>query len=69
MKNNALFITQREASERLGVSTQTVNQWVRQGRLPSVRWGRVRRIPAAAIEAFQQELLEIALSQPRQNVK
>jgi len=44
------FLTVPEAARYLKVSEPTVWRWIRQGRLPSTKVGRLRRIPLAAIE-------------------
>jgi len=45
------MLTVNEVAKRLGVSRETVYQWIRNGRLPSVRPSRrVIRIPEEALE-------------------
>ena len=47
------LMTPREVAERLRVSTRTVQNWIREGRLPATRVSpRVVRIPADAVEAL-----------------
>ena len=49
------FLTPEEAAELCRVSTQTVLNWIRAGRLPAVRLSpRVIRIPRVAFERFRQ---------------
>ena len=51
-----------EAARELGVTTKTVQRWLRQGKLPFVQMGKVRRIPRGALEQWlrqkEQEALE-----------
>jgi excisionase family DNA binding protein len=58
----SLFITQKEAARELGVCLDTVKDWVRHGKLPTIRFGGKRRIPRAAFEAWRRSLTERALS-------
>jgi len=41
-----------EAAERLAVSPKAVRAWLREGRLPGIRLGRLWRISEAALERF-----------------
>jgi excisionase family DNA binding protein len=52
-----LLITPEEAARRLGVGRSTVYGLLRLGQLPSIKIGRCRRVPAAAVEAFVREAL------------
>ncbi len=55
------WLTPREAAVRLGVSGDTVSHWRDAGHLPCFRVGRrAIRIPAAALERFEQRLGELA---------
>ena len=46
------FLSVREYADALGVSRQSVLQWVKDGRLPAVRPGpKVIRIPASELQA------------------
>ncbi|MGZ6313939.1 MAG: helix-turn-helix domain-containing protein, partial [Candidatus Limnocylindrales bacterium] len=38
-----------EAARRLGVTTRTVQRWLRTGRLPAVRVGSRLKVPAEAV--------------------
>jgi excisionase family DNA binding protein len=51
-----LLLTPEAAAEVLSVGRTTVYWLMREGRLPSVRIGRSRRIPAAALAQFVDEL-------------
>lgn len=44
------LISTQTAGERIGVSMATVQQWVRDGRLPAVRIGRRYRIDADELD-------------------
>ena len=41
-----------EAAAKLGVSTETVRRWVRQGRLKAIRIGRTMVLARADVERF-----------------
>lgn len=45
-------LTVAEAARYLKVSEPTIWRWVRAGRLPSFKVGRLRRIPLAALDGF-----------------
>jgi excisionase family DNA binding protein len=47
---DARLMTYSEAAQALNVSARTVRRWVRSGRLPCVRLGRLVRIPTGALE-------------------
>jgi excisionase family DNA binding protein len=53
-----LLLTVSQAASRLSVSERTGWNLVRSGRLPSVKIGKSRRVPADAVEQFVQELRE-----------
>jgi excisionase family DNA binding protein len=42
--------TRREAAELFGVSEAAIRLWESQGRLHSLRFGKLRRIPASEID-------------------
>jgi acetyl-CoA/propionyl-CoA carboxylase biotin carboxyl carrier protein len=46
-----------EAARRLGVTTRTVQRWLRTGRLPAVRVGSRLKVPAEAVSGGSAELL------------
>lgn len=46
------FLTVAEAARYLKVSEPTIWRWVRDGKLPSVKVGRLRRIPLAALDGL-----------------
>lgn len=50
----ASYLTTTQAGKRLGVSRQTIVNWVEKGLLPGVRIGRRIMIPASAFEGFEQ---------------
>lgn len=56
MSADTEFLTTAEAAERLRVTMQTLQRALRRGQIPSVRVGKVYRVPADALEpATQQE--------------
>ncbi len=49
------FLTVKEAAALLGVSTRTVYGWIRDGRIPSVRFGpKLLRVPRDQLFALGQ---------------
>ena len=50
MTNERLLLTVEEAARRLGIGRTLAWQLVRDGQLPSVRLGRLVRVPARALE-------------------
>lgn len=54
--NAAVLLTLTTAGERLGVGRSTIYRLLGDGSLPSVRIGRRRLIPVAAIDAFVADL-------------
>lgn len=53
-----LLLTPEEAGAVLGVGRSRVYDLMRTRQLPSVRIGKSRRVPAAAVQAFVDELME-----------
>jgi excisionase family DNA binding protein len=49
-----------EVAEIARVSTDTVRFWVRRGKLASLRPGRRRMVPRAALEAFLRQSMKTA---------
>lgn len=45
-----LFVGVAEVADRLGVSSDTVTRWCRQGRIPGIKPGRDWRVPASVAE-------------------
>lgn len=58
MDDGRMLLTVAEAASRLEISRSHLYGWVMTGRLSSVRLGRSRRIPVAALERFIAERLE-----------
>jgi len=50
--DSRLLLTIPEAAQRLGMGRSFVYQLVMRGMIPSIKLGRARRIPAAALEEF-----------------
>ncbi|HFD39541.1 MAG TPA: DNA-binding protein [Anaerolineae bacterium] len=48
------YLTTTQAGKRLGVSRQTIVNWVEKGLLPGIRIGRRLMIPASAFRGFEQ---------------
>jgi excisionase family DNA binding protein len=44
-----VYVSPGEAAERLGVTTRTIRRRIKDGQLPTVRLGRIVRIPVAAL--------------------
>lgn len=59
-ESNTVFATQQEAARVLGVDVRTIQKWVADGRLPTVQWGKVRRIPKPVLEEYAQILAKRA---------
>jgi excisionase family DNA binding protein len=57
---DADFITVKEAAKRLALSTRTIHRLLDVGDLPSVSFGRQRRIPAVDFDAWVQARVEDA---------
>jgi excisionase family DNA binding protein len=53
-----LLYTAEEAAEVLTVSRSTIYDLMREGKLPSVKIGRARRIPVHALRRFVDDLAE-----------
>ena len=53
-----LLVTVPEAAKRLSLGRSTVYQLLMTGELTSVKIGKARRIPTAALDAFLASLLE-----------
>lgn len=52
-----VLLTAEEAAERLAVGRTAVYALLKSGQLESVRIGRLRRIPAEAVENYVQRLI------------
>jgi excisionase family DNA binding protein len=48
------YLTTTQAGRRLGVSRQTILNWVEKGLLPGVRIGRRTMIPSSAFRGFER---------------
>jgi excisionase family DNA binding protein len=58
-----LLVTVAEAADALGLCRSIIYELLLAGELPSVKIGRARRIPVAALEAFvERRLVEAACS-------
>ncbi len=54
------FLTRREVATALRLSLATVAEQIRDGLIPSVRWGRRRLIPVAWLAELAREPMEKA---------
>ena len=62
-KSESPVFTVAEAARYLKVSEPTIWRWIRTGRLPSFKVGRLRRIPLAALDGFMNRAA-LASSRP-----
>ena len=53
-----ILLTPEEAAERLSIGRTLVYELIARGAIASVRVGRARRIPVAALERYVEQLLE-----------
>ena len=60
MVNKVMLLTPDEAALRLSMSRSAFYQLLLSGRIASVKIGRSRRIPVAALDAFIERLEEAA---------
>jgi excisionase family DNA binding protein len=51
------LLSARDVADRLGVSERYVFILLARGELPSIKLGKLRRIPAAALDRFVEERL------------
>jgi excisionase family DNA binding protein len=63
MGENRLTITVEEAGRLLGISRGLAYQMAREGRIPTIRFGKRLVVPKWAIEHLLQEPREPAVSQ------
>lgn len=59
--SDSLFISHEEAAKALGVSVQSVRAWIAAGWLPSVKWGRHRKIPRDALVEFRRRVVDLSV--------
>jgi excisionase family DNA binding protein len=50
-----LLYTTDEVAQLLKVTTRAVQKWIREGKLPAVKYGRVWRVRAEALHQFGRE--------------
>jgi excisionase family DNA binding protein len=46
------LLTPEQAANQLGIAPRTLREWLRSGKLPGVKLGRLWRIREADLEAF-----------------
>lgn len=56
MQDNKLLLTVEEVAERLGIGRSHAYGYVMRGEIASIKLGRCRRVPLAALEAFVRDL-------------
>ena len=49
------YYTIEELAEKLKVTRQAIHNWIKDGRIDSIKIGRARRIPAAAVERLLEQ--------------
>lgn len=54
-----LLLTPAEAARELGIGRDRTYELIRQGRLESIRFGRVIKIPRQGLDAFIAQELEL----------
>ncbi len=54
-REDLALLSADEAAERLGVDGATVWRWCREGRIPCLKIGRLRRVRREALEALLKE--------------
>lgn len=53
-----LLLSPEEAAQLLGISRSRVYELLRDAELPSIKIGRLRRIPRQAVHAYVNDLLQ-----------
>ena len=59
--SRALALTKAEAAKLLGISQRKLEQYIGSGELPSIKFGRARRVLTADLAAFAQHLRDETL--------
>ena len=59
--SRALALTKAEAAESLGISQRKLEQYIGSGELPSIKFGRARRVLTSDLAAFAQHLRDETL--------
>ncbi len=54
-ENNLVMLSPKEFAYRLSISRWTVYAWLQEGRIKSVKIGRLVRIPESEVERIVQE--------------
>ena len=52
---NSQFVSPQQFADRLSISRWTVYAWIAEGRIRSVKIGRLVRIPASEVDRLVQE--------------
>lgn len=63
MEDTKLLLTVPQAADRLGVGRSLLYEMIRRGELQSIRLGRARRVPVAALQHFVEEKLQAEASE------
>jgi excisionase family DNA binding protein len=58
------YYTIEEVAEKLKVTRQAIHNWIKEGRIESIKIGRARRIPAASIERLLEQSRQPVREQP-----
>lgn len=59
-----IFVGPEKAADALGCSRATLYRWMADGTVPSVKVGRLRRIPVIALEQWAREVADGAPQDP-----
>jgi excisionase family DNA binding protein len=62
--NGEELLTPEAAAAELGVTSRTVRNWCRSGRLPAIKAGRQWRIPRSWLDSFVELETHRAVKQP-----
>ncbi len=54
-----LLLSPAEAARELGIGRDKTYDLIREGRLPAIRFGRVLKVPRAALNDFIEQELEV----------
>ncbi len=49
------YYTIEELAEKLKVTRQAIHNWIKEGRIDSIKIGRARRIPASAVDRLLEQ--------------
>ncbi len=52
MTGNEIWLSTKDAAERVGITARTLYRMIDEGRLPAYKFGRVLRLKVADVDAF-----------------